>query len=160
MASPLAPSTLTLTTSAQPQPPGLQEATKNSTSAWQADLEALFRGAKERFPDVVWELVSEEEGEGLDEGDGDGGEGFGEEYGYGVGLGMGLGKMGGRASRMSATGTVAGKGQRDVEEVWGHKGVFLFFILFVLFLYLFFSFFSLFIFFVLLCHPNSFGDND
>jgi hypothetical protein len=36
--------------------PGLQEATKNSTTAWQADLEALFHHAKDRFPDVVWEL--------------------------------------------------------------------------------------------------------
>lgn len=36
--------------------PGLQEATKNSTTVWQADLEALFHHAKDRFPDVVWEL--------------------------------------------------------------------------------------------------------
>ncbi|KAF9553521.1 hypothetical protein CPC08DRAFT_226217 [Agrocybe pediades] len=41
-------------------PPGLQEATKNSTVAWQEDLEALFRHAKDRFPDVVWELVGDE----------------------------------------------------------------------------------------------------
>ena len=37
-------------------PPGLQEATKNSTSAWQENLEDLFRNAKDRFPDVVWEV--------------------------------------------------------------------------------------------------------
>lgn len=37
-------------------PPALQEATKNSTSAWQDDLQALFEQAQERFPDVVWEL--------------------------------------------------------------------------------------------------------
>jgi len=41
-------------------PPGLQEATKNSTIAWQEDLEALFRHAKDRFPDVVWELIGDE----------------------------------------------------------------------------------------------------
>ncbi|KAF8155388.1 hypothetical protein B0H34DRAFT_798582 [Crassisporium funariophilum] len=39
-----------------PSPPSLQEATKNSTLAWQEHLEALFRHAKDRFPDVVWEL--------------------------------------------------------------------------------------------------------
>lgn len=37
-------------------PPGLQEATNNSTTTWQADLEALFHHAKDRFPDVVWEV--------------------------------------------------------------------------------------------------------
>ncbi|KAJ7084988.1 hypothetical protein C8R44DRAFT_721807, partial [Mycena epipterygia] len=37
----------------------LQEATRNSTSEWQRDLAALFQHAKERFPDVVWELSSE-----------------------------------------------------------------------------------------------------
>ncbi|KAJ6477224.1 hypothetical protein DFH09DRAFT_1467881 [Mycena vulgaris] len=40
----------------------LQEATRNSTSAWQQDLAALFQHAKERFPDVVWELTTEEAG--------------------------------------------------------------------------------------------------
>ncbi|KAJ7434830.1 hypothetical protein B0H11DRAFT_2116228 [Mycena galericulata] len=34
----------------------LQEATRNSTAGWQEDLAALFHSAKERFPDVVWEL--------------------------------------------------------------------------------------------------------
>jgi hypothetical protein len=37
-------------------PPALQEATKNSTSVWQENLEELFRNAKDRFPDVVWEV--------------------------------------------------------------------------------------------------------
>ncbi|TFK37914.1 hypothetical protein BDQ12DRAFT_631641 [Crucibulum laeve] len=45
---------------ASPSPPGLQEATKNSTTAWQEDLESLFRHAKDRFPDVVWELTGED----------------------------------------------------------------------------------------------------
>ncbi|EIW55420.1 uncharacterized protein TRAVEDRAFT_173142 [Trametes versicolor FP-101664 SS1] len=40
-------------------PPGLQEATRNSTTNWQDDLQALFDHAKERFADVVWELQSE-----------------------------------------------------------------------------------------------------
>ncbi|KAJ7634430.1 hypothetical protein FB45DRAFT_908880 [Roridomyces roridus] len=37
----------------------LQEATRNSTAGWQRDLASLFQHAKERFPDVVWELSSE-----------------------------------------------------------------------------------------------------
>jgi hypothetical protein len=41
--------------------PGLQEATKNSTTGWQQDLEALFHHAKDRFPDVVWELGGAED---------------------------------------------------------------------------------------------------
>jgi hypothetical protein len=40
-------------------PPALQEATKNSTTAWQLNLESLFHQAKDRFPDVVWELTIE-----------------------------------------------------------------------------------------------------
>lgn len=40
-------------------PPGLQEATRNSTTNWQDDLQALFDHAKERFADVVWELQNE-----------------------------------------------------------------------------------------------------
>jgi len=46
-----------------PPPPGLQEATKNSTCTWQEHLESLFHHAKDRFPDVVWELVGDGEGE-------------------------------------------------------------------------------------------------
>ena len=41
-------------------PPALIEATRNSTVAWQDDLQALFDEAKERFPDVVWELHADE----------------------------------------------------------------------------------------------------
>lgn len=37
-------------------PPGLQEAANNSTTTWQVDLESLFHHAKDRFPDVVWEV--------------------------------------------------------------------------------------------------------
>ncbi|PPQ81000.1 hypothetical protein CVT26_003679 [Gymnopilus dilepis] len=44
-------------------PPNLQEATKKSTEAWQKDLELLFHHARDRFPDVVWEFVDEEEEE-------------------------------------------------------------------------------------------------
>ncbi|THH16716.1 hypothetical protein EW146_g3967 [Bondarzewia mesenterica] len=42
------------------QPPSLHEATKKSTVAWQNDLEALFHHAKDRFPDVVWDLLPDE----------------------------------------------------------------------------------------------------
>lgn len=50
-------------------PPALLEATRNSTVAWQDDLQALFDGAKERFPDVVWELHAAEgaQGNGVEE---------------------------------------------------------------------------------------------
>ncbi|KIY69562.1 hypothetical protein CYLTODRAFT_442612 [Cylindrobasidium torrendii FP15055 ss-10] len=41
-------------------PPGLQEATNNSTTTWQADLESLFHRSKDRFPDVVWEVGVDE----------------------------------------------------------------------------------------------------
>ncbi|TCD60035.1 hypothetical protein EIP91_010856 [Steccherinum ochraceum] len=39
-------------------PPALLEAARNSTLTWQSDLQSLFDQAKERFPDVVWELVN------------------------------------------------------------------------------------------------------
>ena len=42
----------------------LYEANASSAAAWQADLIKLFHHAKERYADVVWELVSEEETEG------------------------------------------------------------------------------------------------
>lgn len=42
-------------------PPGLQEATKKSTISWQHDLESLFHHTKDRFPDVVWELVGDDD---------------------------------------------------------------------------------------------------
>ena len=50
-------------------PPALLEATRNSTVAWQDDLQALFDDAKERFPDVVWELRADEahQGNGAEE---------------------------------------------------------------------------------------------
>ena len=31
-----------------------------STTTWQTDLKALFDRAKDRFPDVVWELSAED----------------------------------------------------------------------------------------------------
>ncbi|RDB30179.1 hypothetical protein Hypma_012352 [Hypsizygus marmoreus] len=43
--------------------PALQEATKNSTTVWRQDLEALFHHAKDRFPDVVWEVGAGEDDE-------------------------------------------------------------------------------------------------
>ncbi|OSC97361.1 hypothetical protein PYCCODRAFT_1481331 [Trametes coccinea BRFM310] len=43
-------------------PPGLQEATHNSTVHWQDDLQALFHHAKDRFADVVWELQTDSGG--------------------------------------------------------------------------------------------------
>jgi hypothetical protein len=46
---------------AQALPPGLQEATKKSTVAWQQDLVSLFHHTKDRFPDVVWELIGDDD---------------------------------------------------------------------------------------------------
>ena len=40
-------------------PPALFQAAKNSTTTWQNDLQLLFNHAKDRFPDVVWELVDD-----------------------------------------------------------------------------------------------------
>ena len=37
-------------------PPGIPEASRISTQTWQNDLLELFHNAKDRFPDVVWEL--------------------------------------------------------------------------------------------------------
>jgi hypothetical protein len=42
-------------------PPGLAEATKNSTATWQTHLEQLFHNAKDRFPDVVWDLTTDDD---------------------------------------------------------------------------------------------------
>lgn len=42
------------------RPPALLEATTKSTTTWQDDLFALFKHAKDRFPDVAWDLVDEE----------------------------------------------------------------------------------------------------
>ncbi|KZT18795.1 hypothetical protein NEOLEDRAFT_117033 [Neolentinus lepideus HHB14362 ss-1] len=47
-----------------PPPPSLQEATRKATVAWQDDLQSLFHHAKDRFPDVVWELYADEDGKG------------------------------------------------------------------------------------------------
>ena len=49
------------------RPPALLEATNKSTAAWQNDLNTLFHRAKDRFPDVVWDLVDED---AMDEGNG------------------------------------------------------------------------------------------
>lgn len=46
--------------SSPPTPPALLEATRLSTAAWQSDLQSLFNDAKDRFPDVVWELLNED----------------------------------------------------------------------------------------------------
>ena len=40
-------------------PPSLQEATRRSTTSWQQDLQSLFFHAKDRFPDVVWDVVAD-----------------------------------------------------------------------------------------------------
>lgn len=53
----------TTTSTSTIAPPPLQDATAKSTLAWQTDLEALFHRAKDRFPDVVWALLTEGDAE-------------------------------------------------------------------------------------------------
>ena len=53
--------TTTSTSTIAPTP--LQDAAAKSTQAWQTDLEALFHRAKDRFPDVVWALLTEGDAE-------------------------------------------------------------------------------------------------
>ncbi|KIM37599.1 hypothetical protein M413DRAFT_30792 [Hebeloma cylindrosporum] len=47
----------------------ITEATQKSTATWQKDLELLFLHAKDRFPDVVWELAAnnDDNGQGFEE---------------------------------------------------------------------------------------------
>jgi hypothetical protein len=42
-------------------PPGLQQALANSSTAWTDALQTLFDKAQEWFPDVVWEICDENE---------------------------------------------------------------------------------------------------
>jgi hypothetical protein len=51
----LSSSSIVLAAMAAP-PPGIPEASRLSTQTWQNDLLELFHNAKDRFPDVVWEL--------------------------------------------------------------------------------------------------------
>ena len=53
--------TTTSTSTIAPTP--LQDATAKSTLSWQTHLEALFHRAKDRFPDVVWALLTEGDAE-------------------------------------------------------------------------------------------------
>lgn len=39
----------------------LQESVKLSADAWKSDLRELFLHAKDRFPDVVWEMKEDED---------------------------------------------------------------------------------------------------
>ena len=55
--------TTTTTSTSTIAPSPLQDASRKSTTAWQADLESLFHRAKDRFPDVVWALLTEEDAE-------------------------------------------------------------------------------------------------
>ncbi|KAI0295717.1 hypothetical protein BC826DRAFT_1007261 [Russula brevipes] len=55
--------TTTSTTTVTSNPSPLQDATTKSTVAWQSDLEALFHRSKDRFPDVVWAILTEEDDE-------------------------------------------------------------------------------------------------
>ncbi|KAG9313653.1 hypothetical protein JVU11DRAFT_5985 [Chiua virens] len=50
-----------------PPPPGIPEASRLSTQAWQKDLLELFHNAKDRFPDVVWELHPHDDHDTTDE---------------------------------------------------------------------------------------------
>ncbi|KAH6906219.1 hypothetical protein BKA70DRAFT_439528 [Coprinopsis sp. MPI-PUGE-AT-0042] len=109
-------------TLAAASPPSLQESIKNSTTQWQADLQSLFKDAKERFPDVVWELSNEEEGMMVDDDDtrgfmgiGAGGGGFDVSHVNGYGSSHGHGEDEDRRKTIMAN--------RKADEVWGHKAI-------------------------------------
>ncbi|KAF8551177.1 hypothetical protein OG21DRAFT_1487193 [Imleria badia] len=55
-----------MATSSAP-PPGIPEASRLSTQTWQTDLLQLFHNAKDRFPDVVWELHPDDDQDSTDE---------------------------------------------------------------------------------------------
>jgi hypothetical protein len=40
-------------------PAALQESIHTPTTTWQANLQSLFKLARERFPDIVWELMGD-----------------------------------------------------------------------------------------------------
>ncbi|KAI9451958.1 hypothetical protein F5148DRAFT_528064 [Russula earlei] len=63
MTTPSSTTTTSTTTITSTPASSLQDATAKSTIVWQADLEALFNHAKDRFPDVVWALLTEQDGE-------------------------------------------------------------------------------------------------
>jgi hypothetical protein len=44
-----------------PTPPALLEAVQLSEETWQSDLHDLFEGAKDRFPDILWERDEDED---------------------------------------------------------------------------------------------------
>lgn len=50
-----------------PPPPGIPEASRLSTQTWQNDLLELFHNAKDRFPDVVWELHPDDDQDSTEE---------------------------------------------------------------------------------------------
>ncbi|KAH6884037.1 hypothetical protein BKA70DRAFT_1470385 [Coprinopsis sp. MPI-PUGE-AT-0042] len=109
-------------TLAAASPPSLQESIKNSTTQWQADLQSLFKDAKERFPDVVWELSNEEEGMMVDDDDtrgfmgiGAGGGGFDVSHVNGYGSSHGHREDEDRRKTIMAN--------RKADEVWGHKAI-------------------------------------
>ncbi|KAG1716805.1 hypothetical protein ID866_327 [Astraeus odoratus] len=52
--------------SSQP-PPGIPEASRVSTEKWKKDLIELFRNAKDRFPDVVWDIHPDEDDDAFEE---------------------------------------------------------------------------------------------
>ncbi|KAJ2912999.1 hypothetical protein MD484_g7423, partial [Candolleomyces efflorescens] len=91
----------TLAVAAAP-PPSLQESVRLSTVTWQKDLQDLFKHAKDRFPDVVWELVGEDDDE--------------MEIANGM---VGIGAVGGDrvSSALSKLPPPGG------DEVWGHKAI-------------------------------------
>ncbi|TFK20474.1 hypothetical protein FA15DRAFT_625369 [Coprinopsis marcescibilis] len=92
---------------ATPPPPGLQEAIKLSTSQWQQDMESLFKNAKDRFPDVVWEFSNDPNCDDEDMGT----VGFNHSYVNGYD----------DEDRRRTVMTTLNKAK--IEEVWGHKAI-------------------------------------
>ncbi|KAI5996377.1 hypothetical protein EDD15DRAFT_2252195 [Pisolithus albus] len=47
-------------------PPGIPEASRISTEQWKQDLFELFRNAKDRFPDVVWDIHPDQDDDAVE----------------------------------------------------------------------------------------------
>ncbi|KAI6029532.1 hypothetical protein BKA83DRAFT_25502 [Pisolithus microcarpus] len=53
-------------TSLPSPPPGIPEASRISTEQWKQDLFELFRNAKDRFPDVVWDIHPDQDDDAVE----------------------------------------------------------------------------------------------
>ncbi|KAF5340346.1 hypothetical protein D9611_007918 [Ephemerocybe angulata] len=91
----------------EPRPLDLKAALQQSITVWEQDLDDLFRHAKDRFPDVVWELLGDD-----DEDDGNANRTY-------VARLIGTGNESPQGSGSFTESTLS----RSQEEVWAHKAI-------------------------------------